>query len=625
MTKRALDAWRSRTAVLPVAIFAGAALAGPALCATPPPEPAPTPSLADSLRPGPVVSSPLGMVVTSAPEASWAGARMLENGGNAIDAAVAAAFALTASDPGGSGLGGQTWMVIRLSSGEERAVFCPARAPIRIDRAKLKSAREGTDLWGPMASAVPTTVATLAYALRRYGTMSAAEVLGPAIEAAESGYRIQAPERSFLGDYTRRLFDSEVLYPVYLTGPTGESGIPDPAPAGECVKLPGLADTLRRLAEAGLADFYTGSIATRLDADVRAAGGFLQKSDLVRVPASVLDTAPVRGTYRGLTALSMPAPAGGSVLVMALQILDELPAETLAAPGLTRGHAIVEAVRLARAEAMARGAEQDVTEGPLLSERFTKEWAARQAERIRPGRALTREELRGERGAEAQVRGTTHVSVVDAQGNAVSLTQSLGRYFGAAWAPPSLGFPLNAFVESLVSDDRASPGYLGPGVAAVAPVAPLLLVRDGRTVFVAGTGGSSRIPSSLLNVVAGLVDGGASPREVYSQPRVVWEDDSAGPRVMVEIAPPIPPDAAAILKGMGYENVWTLTAPTRDSPVFGGINAVLWNEETSAWQGLVDGRRAAVAAAPPRVAPRVSATATRRVSGAPASLPRPAP
>ncbi|HYN43280.1 MAG TPA: gamma-glutamyltransferase [Thermoanaerobaculia bacterium] len=611
----------------PLCLLILTAAAGTAAGQTVPPSPAPVPppSLADSLRPGPVVSSSLGMVVTSAPEASWAGARMLEKGGNAIDAAVAAAFALTASDPGGSGLGGQTWMVIRLASGEERAVFCPARAPGRIDRAKLEAARVGADLWGPMAAAVPTTVATLEHALRRYGTMSPAEVLGPAIEAAESGYRIQSFERSFLGDYTRRLFDSEVLYPVYLTGPTGDSGIPDPAPTGTCVKLPGLADTLRRLAEAGLSDFYTGTIAARLDADVRAAGGFIRRSDLARVPASVLDTAPVRGTYRGLTALSVPSPAGGSVFVMALQILDELSSATLAQPGLARGHAIVEAVRLARAEAVARRLEKDVTDGPFLSERLTKPWAARQAERIRPGRALTRDELHGEQGPRSGDRGTTHVSVVDAQGNAVSLTQSLGRYFGAAWAPPSLGFLLNAFIEPLDSNDPASTGYFRAGAVPVAPVAPFLLVRDGRTVLVAGTGGSSRIPSALLNFVVGLVDGKQLPEDAYATPRVLWEDDNAGPRVMVEIAPPIPADAAQILKGMGYEKVWALTTPGRDSAAFGGVNAVRWNQESSTWESRVDGRRAAVVATPPRIAPRVSGTAPRRESAEPAFPLRPAP
>ncbi len=584
-------------------ILAGAASTATGQAVTPPSDPVPAPSLADSLRPPPAVSSPLGMVVTSSPEASWAAVRMLEKGGNAVDAAVAAAFTLTASDPGGSGLGGQTWMVIHLASGQERAILCPARVPMRIDQAKLKAAREGTQLWGPKSAAVPTTVATLDHALRRYGTMSAAEVLVPAIETAESGYRIQGFERSFLGDYTRRLFDSEVLYPVYLAGPTGESGIPDPAPIGACVKIPGLAETLRRLAEAGLSDFYTGTIAASLDADMQAAGGFIRRQDLARVPSSVIDTAPVRGTYRGLKALSVPSPGGGNILVMALQILDELPTATLARPGLERGHAVVEAVRLARAEAAARAGEEDVTVGPLLSERFTKEWAARQAKRVRPGHALSSDELKGEREAKFLDRGTTQVSVVDARGNAVSLTQSLGRYYGAAWAPPSLGFLLNAFVESLDSTDPASPGYPRPGAAGISPAAPLLLVKDGRAVLVAGTGGSSRIPSTLLYFVAGLVDGRQSPEEAYATPRVIWEDDQAGPRVMIEVAPPVPADAVAILKGMGYEKVFALTAPGRDSSAFGGIHAVLWNQERSVWQGFVDGRRAGVAAAPGRIPP----------------------
>jgi gamma-glutamyltranspeptidase/glutathione hydrolase len=559
--------------------------------------------LAESLRPKAVVSSPLGMVVTSTPEASWAGVRMLEAGGNAVDAAVAAAFTLTAADPGGSGLGGQTWMVIRTASGEERAVFCPARAPLRFDRKRVKAAREGADLWGPMAVAVPTTVATLAHALRRYGTKSFAEVLAPAIEAADAGYRTQSFEHGYLGDYARRLFDSDVLYPAYLTGPTGESGIPDPAPIGTCVKIPGLAETLRRLAEAGPSDFYAGRIAARLDEEMRNAGGFVTRRDLARVPASVRDVPPVRGSYRGRTALSVPAPAGGNVLVMALQILDALPTGSLAAPGLPRGHAIVEAVRIARAEAAIHRLQDDVTDGPLLSEWLTKPWAERQAARIRPGRAMTRGELEGERRPFSADRGTTQVSVVDARGNAVSLTQSLGRYYGAAWVPPSLGFLLNAFVEPLDSDDPAAPGLLQPGAAPPVPVAPFLLVRGGRTVLAAGVAGSSRIPSILLNLLAGLVDGNEKPVDAYARPRILWEDDTAGPRVMLEIAPPLTPDDVLALKGMGYGNVFALTAPGRDSTVFGGIHGVAWDPEASAWDGIVDGRRSGVAAAPARVAP----------------------
>jgi gamma-glutamyltranspeptidase len=153
-------------------------------------------------------------------------------------------------------------------------------------------------------------------------------------------------------------------------------------------------------------------------------------------------------------------------------------------------------------------------------------------------------------------------------------------------------------------------------------VAPFLLVRDDRTILAAGTNGSSRIPSSLLNFVVSLVDGRQSPEEAYAAPRILWEDDHAGPRVMLEIAPPIPADAVQTLKAMGYEKVWALTAPGSDSAAFGGIQAVLWNEDSSAWNGFVDGRRAAVAAAPSRIAPRVSGTAPRRESAAPGSPPR---
>jgi gamma-glutamyltranspeptidase/glutathione hydrolase len=562
---------------------------------------APEPSPAGLILPPRVVSSPLGMVVTSSPEATWAGVRMLEAGGNAVDAAVAAAFAQTAGDPGGSGIGGQSWMVIRLATGVERAVYCPSRAPMRLDVGLVKAARRGNDLWGAKAAGVPTTVATLAHALERYGTKSFAEALAPAVEAAESGYRIQPFEHPYLGDYAHRLFDSEVLAPVFLTGPVGASGYPAPVPLGSCVKIPGLAETLRRLAAAGASDFYTGGIAAELDAAVRAAGGFLSRADLARVPASVRDVAPVRGAYRGRTVLSVPYPAGGRTFVMALQILGALPTETLAAPSLARGRAIVEAVRLARAGTAAHRIEEDVVEGPFRSPWLTREWAEAQAARIRPDRALSREELRGESEAFAADRGTTHISVVDARGNAVSLTQTLGRYYGAAWAPPSLGFLVNAFVESLTSDDPRSVASLRPGAVAPAPTTPILLVEGDRTVLAAGAAGSSRIPSMLLNLVAGLVDGREAPALAYERPRMLWEDDSAGPRVMYEATPPFDAATADALRALGYEKVYALLARDRNAGAFGGIQSVVWDPATATWTGVVDGRRAGAAAGPTRI------------------------
>lgn len=580
-----------------------ALLAGPLSGAEAPDDAERARVLLDSIRPRSVVSSPLGMVVTSAPEATWAGVRMLEAGGNAVDAAVAAALALTAADPGGSGLGGQTWIVLRLASGKERAILCPAPAPLRIDKRRIHAAREGADLWGPTAVAVPTTLATLAHALRTYGTKPFAEVLAPAIEAAESGYRTQSFEHPYLGDYRRRFFDSDVLYPVYLTGPADDSGLPGPAPLGTCVRLPNLARTLARLAERGPEDFYRGEIAATLEREVVAAGGFLTRQDLARVPGRVLDMEPVRGIYRGLTALSAPEPAGGGILVMALQILDAVGAERLREPGLARGQTIVEAVRLARAEAAAHRGQPEVPDGPLRSEWLTPAWAERQARRLRADRALPVSELGDARPFAAGIRGTTHLSVADAHGNVVSLTQTLGRYYGAAWAAPSLGFLLNAFLEPLASDDPSSEEYLRAGSAQPMPVSPFLLLSDGKPLLLAGAPGSSRIASILLNLIVGLADGGDGLPAASARPRMIWEDDLAGPRVMLELAPPFREVDVAALEEMGYPNVWVLRAPSRDSGVFGGIYGVARDDASGTWTGIVDGRRAGVAAAPARITP----------------------
>ena len=454
-----------------------------------------------------------------------------------------------------------------------------------------------------MAAAVPTTVATLAHALRAHGTKPFGEVLAPAIEAAESGYRTQTFEHPYLGDYRRRLFDSDVLYPAYLTGPVDDSGLPGPAPLGTCVRLPNLARTLARLAERGPEDFYSGEIAATLEREVLAAGGFLTRQDLGLVRGRVLDVPPVRGSYRGLTALSVPGPGGGGVFTMALQVLDALGAERLRQPGLARGHAIVEAVRIARAEAAAHRGQPEITDGPLRSEWLSPAWAERQARRIRTDRALADADLAAGQPFAPGIRGTTHVSVADAHGNVVSLTQTLGRYYGAAWAAPSLGFLLNAFLEPLVSDDPASAEYLWAGHTPPMPVSPLILIRDGRPVLLAGAPGSSRIPSILLSLVAAFADGGDALAAAYSRPRMVWEDDLSGPRVMLELAPPFAERDVAALEAMGYPNVWVLRAPSRDSGVFGGIYGVARDEARGVWTGIVDGRRAGVAAAPSRITP----------------------
>jgi gamma-glutamyltranspeptidase/glutathione hydrolase len=523
--------------------------------------------------------------------------RILEDGGNAVDAAVATALALTAAEPSGSGLGGQTWMVVRMATGKEVALFCPSRVPTRVDPAAQKAARRGPDLCGPMAAAIPTTLATLDHALRRYGSKSFAEVVAPAIEVADRGYRLRAWERGSVLDYVNRLVQSKILGDVYLMGPSRLAGALEPVPTGSLVKIPGLAETLRRLSAAGPADFYTGEVARKIEEAMKASGGFLRRTDLARVPMQVVETEPARGAYRDLAVLSVPPPAGGSLLARTLYILDAIPAPRLAAVGPGRGQAIVEAVRLARADLAAGELVPGSTSGPFASESAVRAWAAVQAGRIVPGRALSPAELHEGGSRPTAGPATTHVSVVDAEGNAVSLTQSLGRYFGAAWVVPGLGILMNAFLEPFRSDDPKSPGFLRPGAVLPTPVAPALFVRDDRVVLVAGTGGSSRITSILANVLVDHVDGRHPIDSALATPRVLWEDEGAGGRVMLELAPPLEPRHVSALKEMGYGNVFVLSAPGKDSGAFGGVNAAAWDPSTSTWEGVADSRRNGAAAA----------------------------
>lgn len=547
------------------------------------------------------VSSPFGVVVSAAPEASLAGARILESGGNAVDAAVAAALALAAAEPGGSGLGGQTWMVIRMATGKEVAVLCPSRVPTRVNPAAQKAARRGPDLCGPMAAAIPTTLATLDHALRRFGTKTFAEVVAPAIEVADRGYLLRSWERYTLLDHVPRLVQSEALSDIYLMGPSRETGGLEPVPIGSLVRIPGLAETFRRLSAAGPADFYTGEIAKRIDESMNASGGFLRRTDLARVPLQVVETEPARGAYRDLAVLSVPPPAGGTLLARTLYILDAIPASRMAAAGPVRGQAIVEAVRLARAAAAENLPE--AMEGPFASESAMRAWAAGQASRIVPGRALSPAELHEVGSPPAAGPATTQVSVIDAGGNAVALTQSLGRYYGAAWVVPGLGILLNAFLEPFRSEDPRSPGFLRPGAVLPTPVAPVLLARNDRVVLAAGSGGSSRITSILANVLVDHVDGGQPIGRALAAPRVMWEDEGAGGRVMLELAPPLAPRHVAALKEMGYGNVFVLSAPGKDSGAFGGVNAAAWDPSSSTWEGVADSRRDGAAEAARRSSP----------------------
>ena len=285
--------------------------------------------------------SNFGMVVTGSPEATRAGVEVLERGGNAVDAAVAAAVMLGVSDFDASGLGGMTYMLIRFADGRVTAIDGTSRAPMVVNRHTLLELEKAGVTDGYAMSSVPTSLATLQTALDSYGTMSLADLLEPAIEVAEHGYRLSPIQINWTRDYYER-----VIVNRYFRNIVMRDGRTVDAP-GTVYYRPDLARTLRRLAENGAGSFYHGAIAAEIEADMIANGGFIRKTDLA--VAKVREVAPLESSYRGRTIYSFPPPGGGAAVVRTLDILETYPSDFLAEHSVERMQVMIEAARLGRA------------------------------------------------------------------------------------------------------------------------------------------------------------------------------------------------------------------------------------------------------------------------------------
>ena len=527
--------------------------------------------------------SPHGVVVTSSGAASRAGTTILEQGGNAVDAAVAAAFALGASEPGASGLGGQTLMLLVMADGRAIAIDGAAAAPVRLKVSTLRKLEDAGLLTGYPAAATPGTVAALSHALERYGSKTLAEVLQPAIEIAEFGSTMTPCERSFVGAYQHQLAGSPYLCQLFLRDCF------DVFDLDHLFCLPDLARTLRRLAVHGTVDFYGGAIAAEIDADMTANGGFVSRDDLALMKA--IEREPVRGSYRGLEVISFPFPGGGAAVVEALQILECFPPALLRSESVDRLHLLIEAVRVALADidpnaAFARTADS------LAGD---KRHAAQRAALIRFDRALWEREIGEITWTSQGAPDTTQVSVADAYGNVVSLTQSLGRHYGGFVAAPSLGFPYNSLLENYSLSNQRSRNFPTPLRRAYSTMAPTVVLREGHPFLVLGSVASGRITSAIVAAIVNVADRGLSLCDAVSAPRVLWSGDTQR-KAYLEIAGPITDEQADALAARGFSTMYRLRFPPRpiDLSAFGAVNSVEIRDD-GVRVGVGDSRRQGVA------------------------------
>ncbi len=550
----------------------------------------------------PEIRSEFGMVSTGSIEASRAGAVILEQGGNAVDAAVAAAFALGVADPGGSGLGGMTYILVSLADGRATAIDGSVTVPFAADASRLLEIRETKEYFGYAAVAVPTTLAALNRALEAYGTMDLATVLQPAIEIAGAGYGVSANSIAWASGYLDEILASEYLRFTVL--PDGRNlAQPD-----QVMCRPDLKTTLERIAREGADTFYRGDIARLIAADMAANGGFVGPADLATVRTPEL--APLRGSYRGATAISFPPPGAGAEVLMALNILENFPSSFFAGTSAEQLQVLVEAYRIAHADF------SEMTSSPMSwtihgTPYLAEEHARQRAAQITPGSAIPADRLQSERAASVLGEHTTHVSVADRHGNVVSLTQTLCRQYGSKVATPGLGFPYNSCLEFLDLENPNSPTYLRPQARFPTGMAPTIL-RDDDWSLALGSAGSDRIVPSVTDVIVNFVDRRMTLRDAVVAPRVMWNSTHDPERACLEIADPITVKDADQLQAFGFEHMYRLRYPAKarsETAFFGGVNAVAFDSKTGVFTGVGDPRRDGFA-----VGPRVAAPASRGAS-----------
>jgi len=536
------------------------------------------------------------MVSTGSIEASRAGAMILEQGGNAVDAAVAAAFALGVSDPGGSGLGGMTYILVSLADGRASAIDGSVTVPFAADASRLLEIRGSKEYYGYAAVAVPTTLAALNLALKSYGTMDLATVLQPAIAIAGAGYGASANSIAWASGYLDEILASDSLRFAVL--PDGERL----ATPNEVMCRPDLKTTLERIAAEGADCFYRGAIAQLITSDMAANGGFVGAADLatVRIP----EIAPLRGRYRGAEVLAFPPPGAGAEILMALNILGNFPTSFFTGISAEQLQVQVDAYRVARTDF------SDLTSSPMSwtlhrATYLSDEHARQRAALITPGRATLEDDRQQTKAISVLGEHTTHVSVADRHGNVVSLTQTLCRQYGSKVATPGLGFPYNSCLEFLDLENPDSPTYLKPQARFPTGMAPTIL-RDDDWSLALGSAGSDRIAPSVADVIINFIDRRMHLRDAVVAPRVLWNSTHDPERVCLEIADPITVRDADRVQSFGFEHMYRLRYPPAarsETAFFGGVNAVAFDATTGVFTGVGDPRRDGFA-----VGPRVAAT-----------------
>jgi gamma-glutamyltranspeptidase / glutathione hydrolase len=518
-----------------------------------------------------------GMVVAQEKLAAQIGAEILRQGGNAVDAAVATGFALAVTYPRAGNIGGGGFMVIHSAErGQDITIDYRETAPAAMTPDIFLGADGKPDPAKSRDSAlgigVPGTVAGLARALEKFGSgkFSLADILKPAIALARDGFVVTDDTADTLSDMYRRMS----RWPNSAKGFSREDG--SPLREGDTLKQGDLAAVLSTISEQGPRGFYEGPVAEKLVKAIRDAGGIMVTDDLKSYQAIL--RAPVRGSYRGYDIVSMPLPSsGGTVLLETLNILEGFPLGEMKQGSANSLHLIVEAMKRAyadRARYLGDPAFVDAPTNMLIA----KDYAAKQRASIDEKRATPWAEAAP---AKPQREGsnTTHYSVVDSRGNAVSNTYTLNFPYGVGLVAEGTGILLNNELDDFTAAPGAANAFglvgfeanlPGPGKRPLSSMSPTIVLKDGKPVLVTGTPGGSRIISAVTQVIVNSIDYRMNIAAAVAAPRVhhQWLPDE------VRAERGIPTEVLAELRDKGHKVTDTLGQTSANS-IFVGPNGPL--------------------------------------------------
>ena len=543
-----------------------------------------------------------GIVVSVHELASRAGVEIMQAGGNAVDAAVATGFALAVVHPAAGNIGGGGFMLVRMADGKTHFLDYREKAPAAAKADMYLDAQgnviENASAIGYKAIGVPGSVAGMVYAEQEFGKLTLKQVMAPAIRLAREGYPLSWGEARDLHDKyltqfaeSRRIFQRDGNY----------------YQPGEIFRQPDLARTLERIA-AKPDDFYHGRLAGELAAVMQKGGSLITADDLAHY--EVKEREPIRGTYRGYEVISAPPPSsGGTVLIESLNILEGYDLGKLESRSAQSIHFTTEAFRRAffdRAEFLGDPDFAKIPVAQLIDKKYGAAWrdsiddahATASKDLKRPS---IFSELEQYAAAHPQALGihesphTTHYSVVDAAGNAVAVTTTINDWFGSRVTADGLGFLMNDEMDDFSSKPgvpnsdglrQGAANAIGPGKRPLSSMTPTIVVHDGKTFLVLGSPGSSKIITTVANVLMGVVDYGMNIQEAVDAPRFhnQWVPD------VLNVEQWFSPDTVSVLQKMGYNVEFGLYDGGDVSPYWSDAECIAIDPKTGERLGASDYR-----------------------------------